>query len=79
MNNFIIDDLPFYWRLSPSIGSSKNIVEDFYSFEFELNKKYGLLIQKRNKDVLSSLTKIYKENYNSYGVSTLESKHWKII
>ena len=64
MNNFIIDDLPFYWRLSPSIGSCKNIVEDFYSFEFELNIKYGLLIQKRNTDVLSSLTKIYKENYN---------------
>ena len=64
MNNFKIDKLPFYWRLASQNDNSTNIVEDFYSFEFELNQKYGLLIQKRKEDVLSSLTKIYKKNYN---------------
>lgn len=64
MNNFKIDKLPFYWRLASQNDNSPNIVEDFYPFEFELHQKYGLLIQKRKEDVLSSLTKIYKENYN---------------
>ena len=63
-NSFEIDSLPFYWRLANKNDRSTNIVNSNFPFEFDVDEKHELLIQKRNIDVLNALNIIYQEEYN---------------
>lgn len=58
-----IDKLPFYWRVRSKLND-KNIAPDFLPFESDYDKRLGLVIQKRNKEVLDSLKLIYQEESN---------------
>ena len=60
-NSFEIDSLPFYWRLANKNDRSTNIVNSNFPFEFDVDEKHELLIQKRNIDVLNALNIIYQE------------------
>jgi len=61
--NIVIPRLQFYWRLKSS-SNDENIVPDFLPFESSYDETLALLTQRRNKNVLSSLKKIYKEEPN---------------
>jgi 2-polyprenyl-3-methyl-5-hydroxy-6-metoxy-1,4-benzoquinol methylase len=56
------EKLPFYWRLKEK--NSPNIVPDFRPFQFHFNESLQLIIQKRNKETLDYLEKIYKAESN---------------
>jgi len=62
--SFVIDSLPFYWRLSSENDRTENLVKTNYPFEFDIDSRHNLLIQKRNDEVLTALNRIYKEEYN---------------
>lgn len=64
LSEITIKHLPFYWRLSKIKNKTKNVVNDFYPFSFDFDYENGLLIQKRNGEVLKALTSIYTEEYN---------------
>ena len=64
MSNFVIEKLPFYWRLSPSGEPRSNIVEEYFPFVFSQQPEFGLVIQERNAAVLDALEKIYQQEYN---------------
>lgn len=64
MSDFTIEKLPFYWRLSPVNNKSLNVVDDYFPFSFDYDPKYGLLIQRRNEQVLEALDSVYKQEYN---------------
>jgi 2-polyprenyl-3-methyl-5-hydroxy-6-metoxy-1,4-benzoquinol methylase len=62
--SFAIDLLPFYWRLSNKNDRTKNLVSSNFLFEFDIDTRHNLLIQKRNDEVLNALNIIYQEEYN---------------
>ena len=64
LNEIIIKDLPFYWRLSNINNKTRNVVNDFYPFSFDFDFENGLLIQRRDREVLKALKTIYTEEYN---------------
>lgn len=65
MMDIQIERLPFYWRLSPKkMGVNSNVVDDYYPFSFGFDSANGLVVQKRNQNVLAALECIYKEEYN---------------
>lgn len=62
--SFAIDLLPFYWRLSNKNDRANNLVNSNFSFEFDIDNRHNLLIQKRNDEVLNALNIVYQEEYN---------------
>jgi 2-polyprenyl-3-methyl-5-hydroxy-6-metoxy-1,4-benzoquinol methylase len=64
MRHVKIDRLPFYWRLSPQSQEVPNVVDDYFPFSFDFHARNNLVTQQRNKDVLSALDCIYKQEYN---------------
>lgn len=63
-NSFVIDLLPFYWRLINKNDKSEKLVNSNFPFEFDIDARYNLLIQKRNPEILSALNIVYQEEYN---------------
>jgi 2-polyprenyl-3-methyl-5-hydroxy-6-metoxy-1,4-benzoquinol methylase len=64
MSRIAIEQLPFYWRLSPSGESRSNVVHDYYPFVFSRESGSGLVVQERNTEVLAALETIYQQEYN---------------
>jgi 2-polyprenyl-3-methyl-5-hydroxy-6-metoxy-1,4-benzoquinol methylase len=62
--SFSIDLLPFYWRLSNKNDQTNNVVNSNFPFEFDIDTRHSLLIQKRNNEVLKALNIVYQEEYN---------------
>lgn len=59
-----IEFLPFYWRLSPQSKKLPNVVDDYFPFAFDFDVMNGLVLQKRNEDVLKALYFIYTQDFN---------------
>jgi 2-polyprenyl-3-methyl-5-hydroxy-6-metoxy-1,4-benzoquinol methylase len=64
MTPFCIDNLPFYWRLATKEQRRQNVTQDFFPFEFDVDRDHDLLIQKRNPAVLDALNVVYQQEYN---------------
>lgn len=64
MQDIMIENLPFYWRLAQKYEKANNPVKDAYPFIFAYDQTNGLLIQKRNADVLHALDVIYTKDSN---------------
>jgi SAM-dependent methyltransferase len=64
MHDVKIERLPFYWRLSPKAQKLPNVVDDYFPFAFGFEEKNGLVMQQRNKQVLTALDCIYTQEYN---------------
>jgi SAM-dependent methyltransferase len=64
MRDIKIEQLPFYWRLSPAVQKAPNVVGDYFPFAFSFDAENGLVTQQRNEDVLAALDCIYKQEYN---------------
>jgi 2-polyprenyl-3-methyl-5-hydroxy-6-metoxy-1,4-benzoquinol methylase len=64
MRDVTIEQLPFYWRLSPVNKKVANVVNDYFPFAFAFDLDNGLVTQLRNQKVLSALDCIYKQEYN---------------
>jgi 2-polyprenyl-3-methyl-5-hydroxy-6-metoxy-1,4-benzoquinol methylase len=64
MSDVKIEELPFYWRLSPRSHKVPNIVDDCFPFTFGFDAESSLVTQQRNENVLTALECIYKQEYN---------------
>lgn len=64
MNDIRIEQLPFYWRLSPQEHKISNVVNNYLPFAFGFDAENSLVIQQRDKQVLDALNCIYKQEYN---------------
>jgi len=65
LRDFTIKKLPFYWRLKNlNDDETYNIVDDFFPFSFDFDYDNFLLIQRRDKNTLNALNKIYEKESN---------------
>lgn len=64
MQNIKIAQLPFYWRLVSREEKVDGIVDSKYPFSFDFNRELGLVIQRRDTQVLAALEKIYQLGHN---------------
>lgn len=63
MSDLALGEMPFYWRLKNRVDRP-NVVADRLPFSFSHDPRIGLLTQATDEKLLTSLRKIYSENYN---------------
>ena len=61
--NFEIENLPLYWRFGKNLKKIQGIPE-LYKFNFNFDKKLGLIIGNKDPEFKKILNKIYKQNAN---------------
>lgn len=64
MSNIEIAHLPFYWRLVSRAEKSDGVVGSKYPFAFDFDRELGLVIQRRDPEVLAALERIYRLGHN---------------
>lgn len=64
MPNITIPQLPFYWRLVSRAEKADGLVASHFPFEFDTDPSLGLVIERRDPEVLAALETIYKTAHN---------------
>lgn len=64
MPNIAIPELPFYWRLVSRAEKADGLVASHFPFVFDTDPSLGLMIERRDPEVLAALETIYKTSHN---------------
>ncbi len=64
MPNIAIPQLPFYWRLVSRAEKANSQVASHFPFVFDTDSELGLVIERRDPQVLAALETIYKTSHN---------------